>query len=528
VDEEGLGRLRQLDRKHTLVFLISHRSYLDGWTMGPGLPSLGFEPCFFLGGSNLDVFPINVTARNAGVVFIRRDTTDLPTYRFTLRSYIAQLLRNRRNLWWSIEGGRTRTGKLRPPRYGILRYVVDAVASFDGPEVLLVPVSNVYDQLHEVGVVTAEARGGSKRTENPLWFFQYGLKQRQRMGRVYVDFGEPLPLRERLADLEAQGETQHAVERVALDVSHRLNRATPVTPTAAVCVAMLAADRALSLTEVLATVAPLAEYFQRRGWPIAGAATLTDPMTIRRALQELVASGVLTCYAGGDDTVWGVGRDQHLNASFYRNGAVHVLVVRAIAELVLLSVANSDAVTVNAREQAFHLRDLLKFDFFFARSAEFPEELEAELRLIHPHATLEAAPAEAWRWLQEARPRVAHLVLRPYIEAYWLVAQQLAEVADDQIDEDRFLADCLRVGRQWALQRRLASEESVSLEMFRPALMLARHRDLVTSDEPGLAKRRQAFADDLRHLVESIRVMTEIHTHANARTLLRSPSHLVG
>jgi glycerol-3-phosphate O-acyltransferase len=291
---------------------------------------------------------------------------------------------------------------------------------------------------------------------------------------------------------------------------------------------MLAADRALSLREVLATVAPLAEYFRRRGWPIAGAATLTDPMTIRRALQELVASGVLTCYAGGDDTVWGVGRDQHLNAAFYRNGAIHVLVVRAIAELVLLSVAGSGRVAVNALEEAFRLRDLLKFDFFFARSTEFPEDLEAELRLIHPDATLEAKPAEAWRWLQEACPRVAHLVLRPYFEAYWLVAQQLAAAGDDEIDEDRFLAECLRVGRQWALQRRLASEESVSLEMFRPALMLARHRGLVTSDDPALAKSRQAFADELRLLVESTGVMAEIPIDADARTLLLSPSHLAG
>ena len=115
LDEEGLARLRHLDRKHTLVFLISHRSYLDGWTMGPQLPALGFSPTFMLGGSNANVFPISVVSRNAGVVWIRRSTDGLPVYRFALRAYIEQLLRNRKNLWWSIEGGRTRTGKLRPP-----------------------------------------------------------------------------------------------------------------------------------------------------------------------------------------------------------------------------------------------------------------------------------------------------------------------------------------------------------------------------------------------------------------------------
>jgi len=510
LDEEGLARLRHLDRKHTLVFLISHRSYLDGWTMGPQLPALGFSPTFVLGGSNANVFPISVVSRNSGVVWIRRSTDGLPVYRFALRAYIEQILRNRKNLWWSIEGGRTRTGKLRPPRYGLLKYVVDAVAASDGPEVLLVPVSNVYDQLHEVRSVTAEARGGVKRPETAVWFARYAANLGQRMGRVYVDFGEPLRLRERLAELEAEG-ADRIVERVALDVSHRLNRATPVTPTAAVCVAMLAADRALSLSEVLATVAPLADYLSRRGWPIAGAATLTDAMTVRRALQDLVSSGVLTSYSGGDETVWAVGPDQHLTAAFYRNGAIHTLVVRAIAELTLLSMADGEPAGADeAAGEALRLRELLKFEFFFSGRSEFRTEIEAELALIHPDTTLDGGPEEALGWLRSARLRVAHLVLRPYLEAYWLVAHQLAALDEEGFDEQRFLTDCLRVGRQWALQRRLASEESVTLELFRGALELARHRDLLVSDDPNLNKRREVLAEELRAAVTGTAAIAEM------------------
>ena len=44
-----------------------------------------------------------------------------PVYKFALRQYMAYLLRKRFNLEWYIEGGRSRTGKLRPPRYGLLR-----------------------------------------------------------------------------------------------------------------------------------------------------------------------------------------------------------------------------------------------------------------------------------------------------------------------------------------------------------------------------------------------------------------------
>jgi len=318
LDEEALAGLRELDRKHSLIFLISHRSYLDEWVLPPALVPRGISPPYGLAGANLNFFPLGTVARRTGMVHIRRSTGDAPVYRLALRAFIGQLVANRANLIWSIEGGRSRTGKLRPPRYGLLRYVVDAVEAADAPEALVVPVSIVYDQLpaHEVSLMVSEARGLGKQPENARWLLAYARGLHHRLGRVYVDLGQPLRLRERLAELRVDDPTEtHAVERIALEVSHRINRATPVTPTAAVCVALLAADRALTLAEVLATVAPLADYLQRRGWPVAGAASLTDRSTVRRALQELVASGVLTCYSGGPETVWGIGADQHLVAA---------------------------------------------------------------------------------------------------------------------------------------------------------------------------------------------------------------------
>src|SRR5690242_4456629 len=120
-----------------------------------------------------------------------------------------------------------------------------------------------------------------------------------------------------------------------------LNRTTPVTATAAVCVAMLGQDRALTLDEVCKTVQPLADYFRRRGWAVAGDENLTDRATVARTLRSLVSSGVLSCYSGGPHQVWGIRGKQHLGAAVYRNSAIHVLVVRAIAELALIKLAHT-------------------------------------------------------------------------------------------------------------------------------------------------------------------------------------------
>jgi len=263
-DDEQLARLRALDRNHSLIFLISHRSYLDIWAMPVVLRSAGISPFFGFAGANMMFFPMGNVARRTGYMRLRRTTADSPVYRLALRSLEAQLVTTRANLVWSIEGGRTRTGKLRPPRYGLLRYLVDAVESVDGPEAMIVPISIVYDQVpaREVAVTTSEALGQRKRPENMRWLLSYAWLTRQRLGRAFIDVGEPLPLRQRLAELRAEDpEAKYAVERVALDVSHRINRVAPVTPTAAVCVALLAADRALTLDGVLDTVRPLADYF---------------------------------------------------------------------------------------------------------------------------------------------------------------------------------------------------------------------------------------------------------------------------
>lgn len=518
VDEEAARRLQELDRRYSLLFLFSHRSYLDGAAVPVALDRHGLSPAYTLGGANLSFFPVNRLARRAGIVYIRRATQKLPVYRLTLRAYIGRLIRNRKNLSWSIEGGRTRTGKLRPPTYGILRYVVDALDADPDTEALIVPVSIVYEQLHEVGAMTAEARGARKRPEDVRWLIRFARLQASRLGRAYLDFGEPVPLRERMAELrdadrqdpQAQ-QDRHVVERIALDVSHRINQATPVTVTAVVCLAMLAADRALTLDGVLRTIAPMATYIESRRWPVAGAADLTDRATVGRTLHELVASGVLTSYDGGTDTVWVIGPDQHLVAAFYRNTAIHLLVDRAIGELALVAAAEGgpDGLAT-ATEEALRLRDLLKFDFFFARRRDFAEQMALELAIIEPGDGVglrEFTPADARHWLQQAEPLVAPLVLRPFLDAYHLVADRLAAAGDGRVDETPFLDECLRVGRQWALQGRLASEESVSLELFKPALQLARHRGLLDAGTPDLPQRRADFLDELRETARRVTVV---------------------
>jgi glycerol-3-phosphate O-acyltransferase len=517
IDDDDLAKLRELDRDHALIFLISHRSYLDQFSFPPRLTQGGITPTFGLAGANLNFFPLGTLARRNGFIPVRRATGDIPAYRVALRALVGRMVSSGHNLVWSIEGGRTRTGKLRPPRYGLLRYVTDAVESVRSERTLAIPVSILFDQLplHEVKLMVEESRGLPKTPENARWLFSYARGLRHRLGRIYINFGSPVPLYERLSALRAEGLTdRQVVERVALDICHRLNQATPVSATAAVCVAMLGEDRALTLDEVCATVAPLAHYLAARRWAIAGGADLTDRATVSQTLHDLVGSGVLTCYSEGPSTVWGIGDDQHLIVAVYRNSAIHVLVMRAIAELALLAMVQTPGATKRTGwEKALAVRELLKFDFFFAGRDEFADELWREFAIMTGRTHDPSAPLDtedAARTLNESDLLVAHLVLRPFVDAYRVVAEELVNLGPDRrVDERQFLKRCLRLGRQWSLQHRI-TEESVSGEMFSTAVKMARHRGLVDAegerggDADDLTARRSALVAELDDLQRSI------------------------
>ena len=521
VDHEALNRLRELDREHALLWLPSHRSYLDMFYLEQVAQDAGIRPAFVLGGDNLDFWPIGPILRRAGVLYIRRDTHDAPIYRFALRTYLGYIVATGQNLTWSIEGGRSRMGKLRPPRYGALRYVVDAVRNSQGPDPMVVPVSVVYEQLAEVAAMTAEALGGSKKPEGIAWLLRFARTQPGRVSTVRIDFGEPMPLRARIAELDRDPRAKgQEVERLALEVCHRINRVTPAIPTAVVTLALLGAERALTLNETIEALTPIISYLTSHPTtPHMLGSELKDAGWVRSTLDQLTDAGVLHRFTGGDETVWHIAPEQHLVAAFYRNTLIHLLVNRSIAELAMF-MAREHA-TGDLRESiwnhAMSLRQLLKFDFFFASRAEFSDELIAEVSLIdsawegrqvrEPIVTR----AQIDLWFERSKPHLAHIILRPFFDAYRVVADQLARWPHDrEVDEELLLERCLGFGQQQVLQAKLHSAESVTLELFRNALKLADNKGVLKGTGREVHERRRVFADNLRGIIEDLETLARM------------------
>jgi glycerol-3-phosphate O-acyltransferase len=501
-DVAGLEQLRELNRRYALVFLPTHRSYVDPLVLADVLDRHGFPRNHTLGGNNMQFWPIGPIGKRAGVIFIRRSFGDDRLYKLAVGEYFGHLVAKRFNLEWYIEGGRTRTGKLRPPRYGLLHYLVDAIDEHRAEDVMLVPVSLNYSRLEEVALMAKEMLGRKKKSEGLRWLAGYMRTQSTRLGTVDVDFGEPFSMREALAEA---GEGRVRLEKVAFRICEGINQATPVTPLSLVTLALLGApDRALTFDQVERVVAPLLDYLDKRR-ARGRLGELRSPGRLRRALDGLVTAGVVSRYDGGPDAVWSIAPGNHAVAAFYRNGALHHFVVRAVCELALLSAASGTAATAEdpvraAWHDALRLRDLLKFEFFFADKDRFREQLGEELELIDPRWNELARTSESAReMLRASGILVAHRALRPFLDAQLVVAEAL--VAHDprrEVVREQFMNDCLGLGRQWLLQGRLHSAESISQELFGAALQLAANRDLLDPGREELRERRVAFADEVR------------------------------
>ncbi|AHH15489.1 putative glycerol-3-phosphate acyltransferase PlsB [Nocardia nova SH22a] len=513
-DRSGLAALRRLNRTHPLVFLPSHRSYVDAFVLGDALARNDFPPNHVIGGANLSFWPMGPIARRTGTVFIRRSFGDDEVYKAVVEEYFAYLLGKRFNLEWYFEGGRTRTGKLRPPRFGLLNYLAAAIRARRIDDVMLVPVSITYERLNELGSIATEQVGGAKKAEGLTWLASYIRSQQHSAGRVYVRFGEPLSARDRLTvhgdplhsapgDDELESRARKAVQRLAFEVAVGINAVTPITVNALVTLTLLGVhERALTLGEVRHVLEPVLGYIRRRALPTGELETLRDDQGLAVVLEQLSAAKVVTVYRGGLEPVYSIDTGAYLEAAFYRNSAVHWFVDRAILELAILEVADQQAGAAPGIEAiwdaAYRLRDLLKFEFFFPDRIEFAAAMSAEMVLLDQEWKQRDSAGELVCALADSGFIMAHRVVRSFFDAQLVVAERLA-AADpaEPLDRKQFVAECLAVGRQMLLQQRLHSTESVSSELFSSALKLAENHGLLDPGTPDLAIRRRELAEEL-------------------------------
>jgi len=489
-----------LGQQYPLVFLPSHKSNFDHLVLQYLLYENELPPNHTAGGINMNFFPVGPFLRRSGIFFIRREFADNEPYKFVLRQYVDYLIEKRFPLEWYIEGGRSRSGKMREPRMGLLAYVVDAYRRGLSGDVVLVPVSIAYDQISDVTSYAAEQRGGEKERESFSWLVKFVGRLRHSFGGIHVRFGEPISLRERIERSLPAEEDRLMVPKLAFEVCTRINAATPITPTSLVTLALLSrGGRALTVDETLGVLEPFLEYVKRRDLPTSVALGLDTPEQVRSALDALAANGVVARNEGPTETVYGIGHEQHLAAAYYRNTIIHFFVTGAITELAIAEmVAAGETTEAHLTDRALALRDLFKFEFFFAERDEWLTSVHREMRLASPGWEELLKRGDADSVLASFEPFKSPAVLRPFLEAYLMVGDVLASAPPlETVDPDEIERDALALGRQYEMQGRIVNDEAVSTALFSAAIKLAGNRALLEG-VPEMAEARPAFSAEVR------------------------------
>ncbi len=503
---EELRELYHIGEEHPLVFLPSHKSNSDHLVLRYVLYQNEFPPNHTAGGINLNFFPIGLLLRRTGIFFIRREFKTNEPYKFVLRQYVDYLLEKRFPLEWYLEGGRSRTGKLRSPRLGMLSYVVDAYLRGLVEDIVFIPVSIAYDQISDIGAYASEQLGGKKEEESFAWALRFISNLHRRYGSVHVRFGAPLSLRDTLpmgTDLTTE-RGRYIIPKMAFEISNRINDVTAITPISLVTLALLSQpERGLTIDEAVIALKPFVGYVRQRDLPTTASGIAVTPEIVEVALEELVTSKVVSRVDGLSNVVYVIEEDQHLAAAYYRNTIIHFFVDRSVLEVAVAGMLRDGSAGMEELlARAFGWRAILKFDFFFEGRDGFRDSIIEELLLDCPDGVERVNGGDLEGVFASLSPATSPAVLMPFLEAYRIVAAVIAQAdLNETLDKKTVRARALRLGRQYAAQGEISTPEALSTELFASGIALADNAGLLeTSDRSD----RDGFLADIEDALKDL------------------------
>lgn len=194
-------------KKQSLIFLPCHKSHIDYMALHFICFRMGISLPVVVAGENLNFAVIGPMLKQVGAMFIKRSSwSQDPLYQTVVQAFVESVLAQGYNFECFIEGTRSRSGKLLPPKFGVLKYILDAILTGAVQDSWIAPVSTQYDKVVEAETYATELLGKEKIQESFMSFIDSRKILSLQMGRVDVRFGQPWSLKtwivEQLAVME--------------------------------------------------------------------------------------------------------------------------------------------------------------------------------------------------------------------------------------------------------------------------------------------------------------------------------------
>jgi len=503
VDRNGIESVKRASRNGSLILLPSHKSHIDYLVLSYAFYHNDLPPPHIAAGVNLSFWPLGRIFRKAGAFFIRRTFRGQELYTAVFQTYIKWLQKEGYVQEFFLEGTRSRTGKFIHPKLGMLSMELDIFAEGVAEDLYLVPISISYEKVVEESSYTSESGGGKKNREGFWGLLKSRKFLKKKYGRVYIQFGEPLSVREHLQDRRVEyarlgeGGRKRVAEELALRTAFSINQVTTVTPSALVATVLLNhARRGITREEVHRRASFLFSLLQD-----LEARTSPTLLNLRWAVDEALgvfaADKAVQPWEDAEGTIYTLEEGQRLPLNFYKNNIIHFFLPAAFcASVFRLEHARRLEEATLRRGMEFLFR-LFGREFILPAEGALQIHLDlAERLLIHNRGVLAQDASGAWSVLQEEPVAYLAALVLNFFESYALLLRAAEAIdASAGCDEKGLIKEVMDAGNRLYRRGELLRSESRSVFVFRSAL--ARMQEL------GLLRREAGKSGERIHLTEA-------------------------
>jgi glycerol-3-phosphate O-acyltransferase len=509
-DAKDIERLRAIARDGTLILLPSHKSHSDYLILSYIFNEQNLPLPLIAAGDNLNFFPLGAIFRRAGAFFIRRSFKGDRLYAAVVDAYIRRLIRDGFPIELFLEGGRSRNGKLLPPKFGLLSMIVDAALAVPQRKTFFVPVSIGYERVIEASSYERELSGAEKRKEDAAGLLQTPKILRHKYGRINLQVGQILTLGELAGELGIAADEQlrpakrrALVTRLGNRVMDEINRVTAVTPGTLTALALLShRGRGISHTDFIQRCLRLLDTLRASSARISPTILRSDgalhPDAIHEALQMFLHAELVDAYAGNSDgeptlleSFRGRRRTPGVNQTGYyavrdgrrlmldtsKNLIVHFFVERGLVSIAALAAPGLPADVSTVRERVRQLSRLFKFEFRFRADATFEEIFDDTVSTMQQAGHIErqgdrlvegpgSHDQSGKAWLEDYAA-----ILRNFLEGYRVAARALNLLVRGPMAEKDWVKRALSLGSRMYLAGEIERREAVSKPILENALL---------------------------------------------------------
>ncbi|HTZ39741.1 MAG TPA: 1-acyl-sn-glycerol-3-phosphate acyltransferase [Syntrophales bacterium] len=509
-DREGLARVRELSRRMPCVIIPCHRSHIDYLLLSYVFYKHNIPLPFVAAGTNLMFWPLGPLFRKSGAFFIRRTFGGNILYREVMETYVRTMLQEGYPIEFFIEGGRSRTGKMIMPKYGMLSMVIQACTDLHR-DVAIVPVFIGYDRVMEEKSYLQELGGAEKERERASSVIKSSKLLNKRYGRVYVNIGEPiytcssLQTQDRPPDAMEMDERRSFYRKISYEVVSEISRVSVVTPFALVAAALLCHyKRGLTRNDLLEIIHELFHYLASRGVSIAS--TFANPeRAIQDALEQFKSMGLISEMGAEEgeeeefaEVVYSLDEEKRLHLEYYKNNILHFFVPLSFVAASILSRGEDSIPLVSLMEDYKFFKRLFRHEFIFDHRKGDAEEVHEALAYLLDRGMIVGFEKGDEAWI-EVKGK-GRLYLRPYagliqnyIESYWVVTRGSSYLRKDMRTDKEFLKLVQKLGTRMYKKGEILRNEAQSVSNYQNAMKALMDEEILNAVERKEKKETKVF-----------------------------------